>query len=189
MDLRDYIDVDEEIIWQGRPPRGIRLREIDIFLIPFSILWTSFAILWTIAASGMLASSEGAVEAPPILNLFTLFGLAFVSVGLFFTFGRFIVDAAIRRRTEYALTNHRAIIFSGLFSRSIDSMPLTKNLQVKVRGDKTGSIEFGPGRGLFDLSSGLSFWIGPLHPFVFHGIKDVRDVYRLVREIQNKDRY
>ena len=89
----------ELLLWSGRPPRGLLLRTMDFFLIPFSLFWCGFALFWE--------STVFAMHAP---FFFKLWGLPFVAVGLYFVVGRFFVDAWIRGRTLYAVTNERVII-------------------------------------------------------------------------------
>ena len=43
---------DEEILWFGQPDPSILLTKLDVFLIPFSVLWAGFAFF----ASGGLAA-------------------------------------------------------------------------------------------------------------------------------------
>lgn len=45
-ELQPVLGSNENIIWTGRPPKGILFRSSDFFLIPFSILWFGFAIFW-----------------------------------------------------------------------------------------------------------------------------------------------
>jgi len=97
-ELRQHLDNNENLIWTGQPKTGVIFRSEDIFLIPFSVIWCGFAIFWFTTAI-----SSGA----PFF--FSLFGLPFVIIGLFFVFGRFIIDAKQRENTIYGLTEERII--------------------------------------------------------------------------------
>src|SRR5262245_59440895 len=90
----------ERLVRSVQPRRGVRLRPMDAFIIPFSLLWCGFAIFWEVGAVTVTSRHGG-----PIAFVFPLFGLPFVIVGLYFVFGRFIVDARSRERTFYAITN------------------------------------------------------------------------------------
>jgi len=92
----------EKLIWVGKPKQGIMFRSNDIFLIPFSILWTGFIILWEISAITAVLNAPEKSE----LTVFMLpiFGIPFVIIGLYFVFGRFIIDAKLRKNTCYGIT-------------------------------------------------------------------------------------
>ena len=87
----------ERLIWVGRPKQGIMLRPNDIFFIPFSILWGGLAIFWEVMALTSLL--KGAEKGGPTVLIFPIFGIPFVTVGLYLIFGRFIVDAKQRGNT------------------------------------------------------------------------------------------
>lgn len=191
MQIEDFLDNGEEILWVGAPPRGVVLRAWDIFLVPFSILWGGFALFWTliVIVSAISQSEGGGIDVR--FTPFLIIGLVFSLFGLFLIFGRFIVDMTRRASTEYAVTTKRAIILSGFFGRSFDSMPLTASLRISVSGERRGSIKFGAGYGFFDFmnfSTAFGFWIGPSHPFVFEQIENVREVYGIVRGVQERRR-
>jgi Bacterial PH domain len=117
--IEQQLSSGERLIWSGQPRGGIRLRASDAFVIPFSILWCGFAIVWEAMALMARAKRDG-----PTAVVFPLFGVPFVIIGLYFVFGRFIVDARLRRATSYGLTNERVIIVSGLFGRRTKSLVL-----------------------------------------------------------------
>ena len=94
-----FLQGGEQLLWAGEPDPKVRFTKADTFLVPFSILWAGFAVLWEIAAS----SSGGPVG-------FSLFGIPFVALGCYITFGRFIVKARRKRGTTYVLTDYRALV-------------------------------------------------------------------------------
>ena len=54
----------------------------------------------------------------------SIWGIPFVLTGLYLIADRFLVDAGLRAKTFYGLTDRRAIIMSGPFSRTIHSLLL-----------------------------------------------------------------
>ena len=169
----------ERVLWKGRPRGGLRLRGSDIYLIPFSLFWGGFAIFWETMALFKIPKNN------PAGLLFPIFGIPFVLFGLYFIFGRFFVDAKMRQSTEYAVTNRRAIIVSGIFSRNVRSINLqaTPEITLTERADRSGTITFGSpplayGRwGQRDLLfPGMS-----VQP-AFEMIDDVRTVYGIIEK-------
>jgi hypothetical protein len=124
----------ETLIWSGSPRTGLLLRPSDAMMIPFSLMWGGFAIFW-----------EWTVLNSPAPGFFAFWGVPFVLVGLYMIFGRFIVDARIRAGTVYGLTNQRAIVVSGLFSKTTTSLPLRTltDISLQERADRSGTITLG----------------------------------------------
>lgn len=174
-ELKDHLDINENLIWTGRPKKGIIFRASDIFLIPFSILWCGFAIFWFTTA---LASG-----AP---FFFALFGVPFVIVGLNFVFGRFIIDAKHRANTIYGLTDNRIIIKSGIFSQSIKSLNIKtiSDIEYEEKGDGSGTITIGPKNPMMTWGRGLELYPGNKTTPSLDLIQDVRKVYNKIIEIQ-----
>lgn len=179
--LTPILDSGERLLWSGQPRRGLRLSSQDIFLIPFSLLWGGFAIFWEVSAIAMTA------KAGPVGYVFPLFGLPFVFAGLYLIFGRFFVDAYLRERTFYGVTNERIIIVSGFFSRQIKSLQLRTLTDVSLteRGDRTGTITFGP-TSPFNSFFGGSSWPGRsrVSSPSFDTIATAKDVYDVIRGAQ-----
>jgi len=177
--FRGELNVGERLIWSGQPHQGLLLRPADALMIPFSLLWGGFAVFWetTVLWAG----------AP---TFFALWGIPFVLAGLYFIFGRFLVDIYQRKRIYYALTNERAIIISGMFTRNIKSLDLGKlpEINVSTTRDGKGTITFGTSHpmGWFYSVGGWPntgrYHVAPS----FEMIGDVNSVYRSIKDVQRE---
>jgi len=172
-ELKEYLDINETLIWSGQPQKGIVFRTSDIILIPVSIVWCGFSIFWvTMAARHSF--------------FFVLYGIPFVLAGLVFVFGRFFIDAKLRAGTYYGFTADRIIIKSGIFKKTIKSLNIKTlpHIEYVERSDKSGTISIGPKNSMV-MFSGMGDW--------GHGIKatptmeliqDVRQVYNKIIALQ-----
>jgi hypothetical protein len=176
LELSRILESGESLIWAGVPRQGLLLRPVDAFLIPFSLLWGGFAIFWEVTAI-----AGGA----PIF--FALWGVPFVVVGLYLIVGRFFVDARARARTFYGLTNRRAIIVSGIMSRSTRSIPvrLLTDVSVQERANGTGTVLLGRPHPFAGWYSGMP-WPGMDQYSTpgFELIPDAKRVHDQVLEVQ-----
>lgn len=165
----------EKLLWSDRPKQGIVFRPSDAFLIPFSLLWCGFAIFWESLAVGKHA---------PVF--FDLWGIPFVAVGLYMVFGRFFVDARIRRNTVYAITNERVLIIGGLRQRQVKSLALRtlSDVSLNEKDDGSGTITLGPDSG--NAAFYGSGWPGnqKYAPPMLQGIVNARSVYETLRQAQ-----
>lgn len=171
---------DERVVWSGRPVAGVLFTPRDAFLIPFSVLWCGFVIFWIV---GVLATGGGS---------FALFGVAFLAFGLFFSVGRFVLDAIVRSNTEYALTDKRILIsrtgpFSSFKAIALDRLP---EAEISERSDGRGTVRFGQQQSLFGFGqSGLSIWTPALDATPqFLAIANARKVFDLVQEVAGRVR-
>lgn len=180
--IEKHLSSGEQILWSGQPRKGIVFRRTDGFVIPFSVLWCGFAIFWEFMATRGLSKSQG-----PISVIFPLFGVPFVLVGLYFVFGRFLVDARARAQTFYAITNERVLIVSGLFSRRVKSINLATLTDVSMteRNDGTGTITFGP-TAMWGQWFPIGSWpgAGQYATPAFDVIDRAKEVYDLIRKAQ-----
>jgi len=97
------LDSGEKLLWAGMPKQGTIFRGMDVFMIPFSLLWGGFAIFWEYMVLAMAPQAQDTPEGFAII--FPLFGIPFVIIGLYMIFGRFIYDSKKRSKTFYGLTN------------------------------------------------------------------------------------
>lgn len=161
----------ERVVWHGHPPIGLNLRPIEFFLIPFSLLWGGFAFFW----NGLVW-----VKGAPIL--FNLFGLPFLVLGLYMIFGRFFVDAYIRRTMQYFVTDRRILILRSGWMGATKSMDIRRlpALELDERPDGCGTIRFSEQSGWM-AGGGLAIWQPTLNSSrQFTRIPNARSVYELI---------
>ncbi|PWE26774.1 hypothetical protein C4N9_20260 [Pararhodobacter marinus] len=100
------LDEGEQILWQDRPDGRLRPGDFFGFKLVFAIFFTGFAVLW-IAGARWMSPTDG-------FDLFPLFGVPFVLVGLYMMIGAPIWEAHVRRNTWYTLTDRAAFIATDL---------------------------------------------------------------------------
>ena len=166
----------ERLQWSGRPRRGLLLAPSDMILIPFSLLWGGFVVFWEAMAVTM--------KAPAFM---ALFGVPFVIVGLYIVVGRFAVDAWLRGRTHYAITDRRVLILREAPWPSLTAVQLDRLPEATVTegADGSGTIRFGPSLSFLNTNRAglLGVWTPSLDPTPqLRAIDDVRTVFALVQK-------
>ena len=161
---------DGHVIWTGKPKQGVLLVSRDALMIPFSLVWCGFAVFWTISATGHGAPT-----------FFTLWGLMFVAVGLYFVVGRFIHDAVIRARIIYTVTSSGIRIANGS-TETVISAGEWSCLELTTFGDRTGTIRFAPQPGIIGNGSNFGVWVPILEKTPqFYRVEDPERVLGLIR--------
>jgi hypothetical protein len=178
--IRRQLGVGEQVLLHGQPIEGVRLRPRDVFFIPFSLLWCGFVVFWNVTVWS---------QHSPLF--FRLWGVPFLLVGAYMVIGRFFVDAWMRARTDYAVTNERILIVTHLFSERVTSLSLASlpEMTLQVNASGRGTIQFGTATpvaatwnpsGTFDAQQRM--------PPNFFEIPDARAVADLVRQLQERRR-
>lgn len=166
---------DERILWEGSPPTGVRFYAHDAELIPFSVLWVGFIGFWNYAAWSI-----------PNDWSMRIWGFPFCVVGAYLLLGRFMVDAWVRRRQRYFVTNRRVLITragwrGGQCSLSLEDTPFIKMTE---RPDGSGDLRLGPAtyrRGKWGKLHERGQLVPALSPTPqFLGIAHVASVYGLI---------
>jgi len=177
--VRDELLADEYILWAGQPNSRKLFTGVDIFLVPFSLMWGGFAIFW----------ESMALRGGPIF--FMLWGIPFVAAGLYFIFGRFIYKSYVKKRTYYYVTDKRVIILKKLRNTKLDTLYIEElpaiNKNINSRGN--GKIVFGDSAGIFGMyeNTGLDFYanrFGKVSP-AFYDLEGAEEAYRLVCKIKD----
>jgi hypothetical protein len=172
--IRRQLLSDEQVLWEGKPSTGLILRPVEMFLIPFSLLWGGFALFWNIS---VWAGNANGADLP-----FKLFGLPFLAAGLYITIGRFWVDMHLRKRLACVVTNRRILILRehGSTSKSVDIKRLP-TLEFDERPDGSGTIRFGPSGSWFDRGN-FGIWQPTFDQTPqFIRIENARHVYELIQ--------
>ncbi len=122
----------ERILWQGRPGRGMKLREGDLPESLFGLGFTAVPVLWLVNAGG---DGFGRLGTP---GVFLLVAPLFLAIGLYKTVLKYPWRVFLRRNTFYTLTNRRGIIATDpLGMKELKSYPITPQIELEPgrRGD------------------------------------------------------
>ncbi len=165
----------ERLLWSGMPQQGLLLRGSDVFVIPFSVLWCGmmFAAIFHFGSE----RSPG----PPVL-----LDIPFLLAGAYLLAGRFFLDAWMRSRTWYGVTDQRVIIVTRGMGRNIRTVTLRTSSEIALheRSDGRGTLTFGPASGYWGRSGNLWPGMNPRLPPKFERIEHARAVYDIIREAQ-----
>ncbi|MCE9530678.1 MAG: hypothetical protein K8T89_06060 [Planctomycetes bacterium] len=136
--VRSELRDNEQLLWVGQPRPGRCARQA-LPIVLFGIPWTAFALFWMVAASGMLFGGGGGLGAIGII--FPLFGLPFVLIGLAMLSSPYWLRKRAKR-TCYALTNRRAIVWKASWFGSVEVRSYGPNELTKLR-----RVEYPNGEG------------------------------------------
>ena len=183
--LQSELLAGERLLWTGQPDPRVIFERVDIFLVPFSLLWGGFALAWEAGVLGLGVFGEGHRSAVPWF--FVLWGIPFVLVGLYFIAGRFFYKAWRKRRTYYALTNKRALVLVEGRGRTLRACFLSAvpTINKSVRSSGVGTISFGntSWASMYD-NTGMDFFgamgaLGADSTVRFNDVRDADRVYGL----------
>ncbi|HJW15029.1 MAG TPA: PH domain-containing protein [Thermoanaerobaculia bacterium] len=178
-EISNELDAGERILWAGAPPQGLFVRGHDAFLIPVSLLWGGFVVFWV-----AMAVSHNTPA------FFWLWGVPFLAAAFYMVAGRFMVDASQRSRTAYGVTDRRIVIISGIFSRTLKSLPLRamSDLTIRARPNGTGTIVFGPMHPMMHMYGTGWPGLGNVAVPMFDSIPRAKEVYATIRQAQERAR-
>lgn len=140
--LTPYLNPSERLLWAGRAKQGFALRGQDSFFI----LCMTLLLVVVIGTIIAIWRQDGVAS----LRFSVLFLLAPVASIV----SRYWLDAQLRSRTFYGLTDRRAIIITYWLEQEVQSVNLKDILELRStqRWDHTGTLEFMIDLGRFSLS-------------------------------------
>jgi hypothetical protein len=188
MKLEPEMMPGERMFWAGMPNPSIIFHSTDWALIPFSLLWGGggLAIFWDSISAGRWGKPGPAHS----WDFVTIFGAAFVVMGQYFIWGRFVMDAWLKRRTYYAVTDRRVLLLQEGFKRKNRAVYLDSITEIQREGSSTGSLWLGPKTSLVggrtQSNRRLTFVNIDAAVPVLIDLDDVDSVYRLILDLRQK---
>lgn len=128
VNFQNYMSTDEYILWRGKPQPAKAFQKENLMLLPFGLFFFGFAIFWTVTA---------AMSAP----FMAIFGIPFICVGAYLSFGQIIHKRYLHSKTEYAVTNKKLIRIMGERVDMVNADQIN-NMQIQMHKDGTGTITF-----------------------------------------------
>jgi hypothetical protein len=168
----------ERVIWSGQPQQGLLLLARDGHATLFTLVWCGGVAYADIQLFG---NQNPSVMAIVVLGFMTV-------TGIFDLAGRFAVDAWLRSKTAYALTNQRILIvrthpFGAFLALNLDRLPA---LELIERANSRGTVRFGPALSLTEQENNWEWWLPVLDRVPqFLAIADAQEVFD---EIQRASR-
>jgi hypothetical protein len=187
MKLQSEMMPGEHMLWAGMPNPSVIFHTQDWVMVPFSLLWGGGVLF-------MGAESFGWWRGKPATARTWDFGMvvvaAFIAIGQYFIWGRFVTDAWLKRRTYYAITDRRILLLQEGFKRKIRAVYLDSVTEIQREGSSAGSLWLGPKTSMFSgrsrSSQSWSFLNIDAAVPLLADIDDVESVYRLILDLRQK---
>jgi len=171
----------ERVLWVGQPNPG-RMAKSGCIVSLFGIPFTAFSVFWIAMAAG-IGGGMGGGPGGWIALIFPLFGLPFVLVGLALLSAPYWM-ARKARRTCYAVTNRRAIVFESSWRGTLTVYAYRPDELTKLfrreHADGSGDLVFEEIASVRHSSRGGSRT--HITPRGFLAVDDVRAVETLLRK-------
>jgi hypothetical protein len=189
MKLQPELMSGESILWSGMPNPSVIFHTGDWAMVPFSLLWGGSVLFWGAESFGRWRDKPGAGQP---LDFGTIVLAAFIVIGQYLIWGRFVMDAWLKRRTYYAVTDRRILLLQNGFKRKTRVVYLDALAEIQRDGSSTGSIWLGPKNtmfgGRYQQNRSLSFFNIDVGGPALGDIDDVESVYRLILDLREKRR-
>ena len=183
----DILDPGETLLWQGQPERGPAFRPKHPMQLVMGGFFTVFSIVWIRMALWMSDGMDGAFGG--LIDIFPVFGLLFLGVGLYMAGGFVLWDMLRLSRTTYSLSDRRAFIATDLplQGRRLRSWPLDADTRLMLDDRTPGSVWFAWKTVAYRNRSSLDSVQTHDVPIGFERIREARRVYRMMRDITRGD--
>lgn len=176
----DILDADEDLIWQGNPLPGLASPGKTVFLSMFGLPFLGAglaACLFGILAIFSLNDSLGIFG-----GLFAVaFSVPFIGVGVRLVVFTWVEALTAHRHVHYSLSTKRAYIATDYWKRTLDSYPVRADSRIRLDTGARGDTVW------FDVKVARGQKGRTVEtPVGFERIADGTRVYRLLREIQER---
>ena len=135
--VEDVVLPGETVLWTGAPPRGLRLRGTDAFLVPMTLMFFWFGVSRDTLLTRMFSHNDALLLVIEIVSVLS---------GGYLVAGRFALGAYSRAHTRYAVTDRAAYIarFGVRPALRRYSGTALNDIEADARADGVGTIRFSP---------------------------------------------
>jgi hypothetical protein len=158
MKLQSELMPGERIFWAGMPNPSVIFHTQDWIMVPFSLLWGGFTLFMGADSFGWWHGKPGTTRT---WDFGAIIVAAFIVIGQHFIWGRFVMDAWLKRHTYYAVTDRRILLLQEGFKRKTRAVFLDAVGEIQRDGSSTGSIWLGSTIAIFGgryrQNRGMSF--------------------------------
>ena len=116
--LEDILSESESILWQGKPKKSAYILAKVFKMLPLALLWLLFDGFFI----GMLLSSGATKNMPPFLIVFICVFFLFHLIPVWIWIAGIVTANRQHKNLEYAFTDKRIIIRSGIIGIDVNSI-------------------------------------------------------------------
>lgn len=185
--LRQVLQPDETVLWQGRPDQRAYIWQnypgfiFGLFFLGFVVFWN--AMVWFHMPE----------DGPGLL--FRLWGIPFLLVGLYITFGQLIQKSLEWPHVLYLVTNRRLVILSGRsgarqrsrFLDALTSIELRRGV-LDRRGGKGSIAADAPNAAPRWGGCGWEVFRGYIGGLTFLAVDNAEEVLRIIHQAREQSR-
>ncbi len=129
-EISDFVDQGEQILWQGKPKKSAYIANAVLRMMPFALVWLLFdgAFIGAMIGTGVLFE----LPAWAIAAICVFF--AFHLIPVWFWIGSIITASKGYKNLDYAFTNKRIIVKSGIIGIDFKNIyyPEIESVNLKV---------------------------------------------------------
>lgn len=183
----------ESIYWAGMPSPAKIFHADDIGQIPLSLMWGGFATFLLANVLGYINFGAKPSSRPSSAPFMALLLIPTVLMGQYMIWGRFFLDAWLKRRTYYAVTNRRVLLLQEGWKTQRRFLFLEALPEILREGTTIGTLWLGPklatvGVTYRDRIRHVSLlYLGDSTP-VLADIPEADRVERLILDLREKSR-
>lgn len=135
-EIKDVLSEDEQILWRGKPKKKAYILGAFFKMFPIALIW----LIFDGSFIGMMIGSNAFEETPVGLILFLVGFFAFHLMPVWMWIGNVVTATRQHKNLEYAFTNKRIIIKSGVIGIDFQNIYYSEIESVNLKVGITDKI-------------------------------------------------
>ena len=171
--INQSLQHEEILIWAGQPKKGLVFEAVDIFKTIFIVIFVGFVFF-----ALRLLSDISILLAIPI-------GVLFFPAALILGIGRFFIDAELRKKTFYGVTDQRIIVISKMYPKKVQSVYFYTKPKIEFlqNMDDTSTIDIGLKEPTGSGQGGISWFPNSKGYSYLYRISEANFVHKKIKEL------